>query len=291
MTSMAKDETLGRREVDNDKNIGNLLCPCCSSRMVTERGTLVERHGDEQTLWIPRPSKSSEDAEETLTWEQDTHQWWWSIPDIDDFSNVGLSRLVESPAGPIKIVLCSECQSGPYGYTTESSPIVWLCCELLKQVDASLANDEEDFKAPNGIDVEALRGMIASGALTTQFHVTFEEQRLGMMLADAEDENGVEVVAFTEYEGELGPAELGGDIQMSDKVIRVNGTSTSGLDYAAVLTMVIEASRPITLHFERNGNKQRGGGGGGGGGGGDEGKSINRVVHKQWDTTGNLKRS
>ena len=121
MTSMAKDETLGRREVDNDKNIGNLLCPCCSSRMVTERGTLVERHGDEQTLWIPRPSKSSEDAEETLTWEQDTHQWWWSIPDIDDFSNVGLSRLVESPAGPIKIVLCSECQSGPYGYTTESA--------------------------------------------------------------------------------------------------------------------------------------------------------------------------
>ena len=82
---------------------------------------------------------------------------------------------------------------------------------------------KEDFKAPAGIDVEALRGMIASGALTTQFHVTFEEQRLGMMLADADDENGVEVVAFTEYEGELGPAELGGDIQMSDKVIRVNG--------------------------------------------------------------------
>ena len=255
--------------------------------MLMEAGTLTERQGDNQTLWIPRPNKKSNSEEkETLTWEQDTHQWWWSVTDIDDFSNVGLSRLVESPVGPLKIVLCSECQSGPYGYTTfdtdlnpSGSPVVWLCCALLKQVDAALANDEEDFKAPQGIDVAALRGMIESGALATQFKVTFEEQRLGMMLADAEDQNGVEVVAFTESQGELGPAELGGDIKIGDKVMRVNGTSTSGLCYAEVLTLVIEASRPICLGFERKG--------------GSKGKNatlkelentkVARVEHQAWD--------
>jgi hypothetical protein len=277
------DNEIGRREVD-EKNInsGILRCPCCSSRMLMNAGTLVERYGEDQILWIPRPNKKkNQDEEETFTWEQDRHQWWWSVPDIDDFSNVGLSRMVDSPAGPVKIVLCSECQSGPFGYTTfdkdsnPTNPVVWLCSALLKQVDASLADDEEDFKAPQGIDIEALRGMIESGALATQFQVTFEEQRLGMMLSDAEDGDGVIVVAFTESNGELGPAEIGGDIKIGDKVIKVNGTSTSGLCYADVLTMVIEAPRPITLHFERKGNLKK-----------DQQKGTTvttRVAHQQWN--------
>ena len=33
---------------------------------------------------------------------------------------------------------------------------------------------------------------------------------------------------------------------------RINGESTTGLDYGAVLDMVIHADRPITLHFARN---------------------------------------
>ena len=35
-------------------------------------------------------------------------------------------------------------------------------------------------------------------------------------------------------------------------VSRINGESTTGLDYGAVLDMVIHADRPITLHFARN---------------------------------------
>ena len=286
---LLSDKKLGRREVDKDNiNSGILRCPCCNSRMLSGSGTLTERHGDKQTLWIPRPAKDPKD--DTLTWDQDTHQWWWSVPDVDDFSNVGLSRLVVTPSGTeLKIVLCSECQSGPYGYTTYDinksktcekgggDPIVWLCCELLKQVDASEANDKEDFKAPQGIDVNAIRGMIESGALTTQFNVTFDEQRLGMMLSDADfEEDGVQVVAFTEYEGERGVAEIAGDIKIGDKVIRVNNVSTAGLDYGGVLSMIIEASRPITLHFERKGAVTRE----------QERQQMlfqTRVLHEEWD--------
>jgi hypothetical protein len=301
MASIVKTESRGRRLVDNKNvNSGILRCPCCNSRMLDEAGKLVERYGDDQTLWIPRPKNTetsttaataaaaatAADAAaetkvnantnpetETFTWEQDTHQWWWSVPDVDDFSNVGLSRLVESPMGPVKIVLCSECQSGPYGYTTDTNPIVWLCCGLLNQVDASEANDETDFKAPEGIDVAALRSMMESGALTTQFNVTFEEYRLQMMLSDDDDEIGVVVMAFTEYEGNPGPAELAGDIRVGDKVMRVNGTSTSGLKCPAVLTMIVEATRPITLHFERKGGANKN----------QQHSEQTRVHHKHWE--------
>ena len=89
---------------------------------------------------------------------------------------------------------------------------------------------------------------------------------------NADDGHGVVVFAFTESQGELGPAELGGDIQIGDKVMRVNGTSTSGLGYAEVLTMVIEAPRPITLNFERKGNTGK-----------TEDAKVARVAHQEWD--------
>lgn len=94
--------------------------------------------------------------------------------------------------------------------------------------------------------------MIASGMATVQYQCTFVEQRIGMMLADAED-GGVEVVAFTELDGQLGPAELSGKVAVGDQITRVNGRSTRTLDYRAVLDMVIAAERPVTIHFERRG--------------------------------------
>ena len=72
-----------------------------------------------------------------------------------------------------------------------------------------------------------------------------------MCLADAADGNGVELIAFTELDGELGPAELCGQVAVGDKIARVNGRSTSGLDYEAVLSMIIDAPRPVTIHYER----------------------------------------
>ena len=51
-----------------------------------------------------------------------------------------------------------------------------------------------------------------------QYHVTFSEGRLGMMLADAPEGDGVHVVAFTQLDGELGPAELGGKVAVGDQV-------------------------------------------------------------------------
>merc|ERR550537_1821391 len=101
-----------------------------------------------------------------------------------------------------------------------------------------------------------LQGLIASGMAIVRYHVTFGEQRLGMCLADAADGQGVEMVAFTEADGQPGAAELSGQVAVGDKVVRVNGRSTSGLDYAAVLDMIIGAPRPITIHFERKGQAQ-----------------------------------
>jgi C-terminal processing protease CtpA/Prc len=110
--------------------------------------------------------------------------------------------------------------------------------------------------------------MIDSGMATVQYHVAFAEQRLGMMLADAADGDGVEVVAFTEADGQLGPAELSGQVAIGDKVARVGGTSTRGLGYAAVLDMVIDAPRPVTIHFERKGARPQG--------------DPARILHEEW---------
>jgi len=62
---------------------------------------------------------------------------------------------------------------------------------------------------------------------------------------------GVKVKAFTEHQGELGAAELSGQIQVGDIVTMVNDRSTAGLDFADVLDLVVATARPITIHFER----------------------------------------
>ena len=85
------------------------------------------------------------------------------------------------------------------------------------------------------------------------YEVCFKEQRLGMMLQNAEHPEllGVEVRAFTEHQGKLGAAELSGQIQLGDIVTMVNNHSTAGLDFADVLDLVVGTERPITIHFER----------------------------------------
>ena len=80
----------------------------------------------------------------------------------------------------------------------------------------------------------------------------------------------VEVRAFTEMDGELGPAELGGQIKVGDRVTRVDGRSTRGLDYRAVLDLIVGAPRPITIHFERKGAA-----------GGDD-QPAPREAHSEW---------
>ena len=111
---------------------------------------------------------------------------------------------------------------------------------------------------------------------TGQFHVTFEQQRLGMCLADADDSR----VAVSQWSPSTiwatldGPAELSGQIKVGDRLSRVNGKSTAGLDYTGVLDMVIEASRPVTITFERRGRPAGGDVTGEGG--------VARVTHEQW---------
>lgn len=89
--------------------------------------------------------------------------------------------------------------------------------------------------------------MIESGMATVQYQLTFAEQRLGMVLADGE-EGGVQVLAFTELDGELGPAEMSGKVAVGDQLTRVNGRSVRDLNYAAVLDIVIGAHEVARLH-------------------------------------------
>ena len=216
---------------------------------------------------------------ETFEFKETDYKWWWMVGGMDDVDNLGLSRSIASPRGELRLAMCCECQYGPVGHQIEGEAKIWLACDLLYQQEAGLADDAEDFPLPQGIDLNMLQGMLASGMATVQYHVTLEEQRLGLCLGDALDGQGVEVLAFTELDGGAGPAERCGRIMVGDKVSRVNGRSTAGLDYTGVLDLVIEAPRPITLHFERKGagaQLQADGSDGG----------VARVEHQQWPGSG-----
>ena len=254
----------GRATDDHGVNSGLLRCPRCLSRMVSNNGELSERHGADSALWIPGRSSADgstepaeADGDDNLTWSQHPYSWWWRFGSMDDVDNLGLSRIVRAPRGNLKLAMCVECNYGPIGYQLEDEACIWVACDLVHQQDSSMAQDGEDFRAPAGIDMGMLQKMIESGMAIQCFHVTFDEQVLGMQLADAPDggDGGVLVVAFTERDGAPLPAELSGQIAIGDKVSRVNGRSTSGLDYVAVLERVREATRPVTIHFERKGNQ------------------------------------
>ncbi|KAL1528778.1 hypothetical protein AB1Y20_010105 [Prymnesium parvum] len=259
----AGQPVLGGRVVDEaGRNQKQLRCPRCLARVVSGCGELKQREG--AVLCVPQREEASTAADGASTaadgawsWRQQPHEWWWLLQDFNDVDNGGVSPVMNSPFGPVKLVLCCECQFGPFGYQMEGEALVWLCCDLLCQQEGRFARAEDDATLPPGLDAATLQRMLESGMATMQFHVTFSEQRLGMVLADAvkEDpsETKVVVAAFTELEGQLGPAELGGQIKIGDQVTRVDGRSTRGMDYAAVLDLIVGGKRPIVLHFERRG--------------------------------------
>jgi hypothetical protein len=143
---------------------------------------------------------------------------------------------------------------GPVGIQNESDPEVFVCCDLVKQQDLKFANATRDFRVPEGLDISSL---VAGGAATETmtFPFTVTEHRLGLQLRDGsgDAEGTVEVCAFTELNGELGAAELSGDIQVGDRIKRVGPQSTLGLNVDNVLDLIIGGARPLTVLFERHG--------------------------------------
>ena len=271
--------TLGGREVNSTGiNCGVLRCPRCSSRLVSAgRGKLTELHGADADLWRPEDKEASK-------WTSKSYSFWWMLSGTEDVDNLGLSRCVQSPRGPLKVVLCVECNYGPVGYQLDDDQRLYLACNLLHQQDAADANTASDFPMPEGLSLEMLQGLIAAGMAVVQCHVTFEEQRLGMCLADSDDGKGVEVVAFTDMgDGSLGPAEASGQVHVGDKLARVNGESTAGLDYGGVLDLVVNASRPVTIHFERKATAPLSGEAPVEIGDQGAASAVPRVLHQQWD--------
>jgi len=153
--------------------------------LITKKGRLSN---ETKSFHIPRPKNGKEDdgkgGGEAFNWEKREVDWWWVVADVDDFDNLGMSRAVESPGGVLQIVLCSECGGGPLGFKMEGENELYLCCEELLQQDASAADNETDFKLPEGTSMEQLRQMMNAGSLTVQFEVVFtiDQPRLGMQL-------------------------------------------------------------------------------------------------------------
>ena len=80
--------------------------------------------------------------------------------------------MVTSPAGPRRLVMCCDCNYGPFGHQLEGEPRLWLACDLLHQQDASLGSNEADFPLPEGLDMRALQSMIDSVCLTLTLTLT-----------------------------------------------------------------------------------------------------------------------
>ena len=234
---------------DNGINNGVLRCRRCDSRVVSPgRGLLTDLSAAVAGVpMLPGPDPGM---------DVQRYKWWWKLRGTNDFDGVGVSRSIDTEHGAVRFIMCGDCQEMPIGYMLDISTNAWLACERVVQQNKDLANEAEDFQLPPGIDINYLKQLMESQAerkaKTGEYSVTFEEKRLGMVLADVEDSPGVEVVAFTEHEGKPGPAEHSGQIKPRDRIIKVQDLDTEGMDYTQVLTLIVNAPRPITLHFERN---------------------------------------
>ena len=112
-------DVLGGRSVDDEGvNDGLLRCPRCTSRQVSRCGELIERHGTEAILAVPHKTSNAVEAasaessppEESYEWTEHKYDWWWCVGSMDDVDNLGLSRVVESPKGPLKLAMCPHQQ-------------------------------------------------------------------------------------------------------------------------------------------------------------------------------------
>uniref|UniRef100_A0A7S1HWC8 PDZ domain-containing protein n=1 Tax=Eutreptiella gymnastica TaxID=73025 RepID=A0A7S1HWC8_9EUGL len=245
---------LGAMDVDDHGiNIGVLRCRRCDSRLVSPgRGLLTDLSAAVAGVpFLPGPDPGM---------DVQRYKWWWKLRGTNDFDGIGVSRPIDTEHGAVRFIMCGDCQEMPIGYMLDISTNAWLACERVVQQNKDLANDAEDFQLPPGIDINYLKQLMKSQAERKakmgEYSITFEEKRLGMVLADVEDGPGVEVVAFTEHEGKPGPAEVSEQIKPGDRIIKVQDLNTEGMDYTQVLTLIVNAPRPITIHFERDANNK-----------------------------------
>ena len=130
--STAAAGVLGGRLVNDDGvNSGLIRCPRCTSRILTKAGTLVKREGKDKTFFMPTRPDGGDDDNDDFVYKEQVHEYWWRVADTDMFDNLGLSRVVDTPSGRMKFVICSDCGFGPFGYQSETEPELWVCCSAL----------------------------------------------------------------------------------------------------------------------------------------------------------------
>jgi hypothetical protein len=159
-------------------------------------------------------------------------------------------------------------------------PFAWLLCGIDRHgkghAKGSMSGETQSPAAPegaptgvvDGVDDGVGEGTLDHEAVSTDydaepfvqqvadgnaFSVTFTESVLGMQLNLTPDGTGIEVSAFSSIEeGKLLPAERSGKVFIGDRVIAIDGRSTKGASRDEVLDLIINAPRPVTIHFQHD---------------------------------------
>lgn len=196
---------------------------------------------------------------------------WWKVAKIHDFDGIAVSREDEGR----RYLTCPDCKGDVLGYyASNGNPTVYIACDLVKQT-APPKDDAEDFgKLPAGLSKEQLEGLLRAQAgssnvvRTEEYTVEFTQDRIGLLLSDGHPEKQVEVYAFTEHNGNPGPAELSGKILIGDILTKVNGEDVQDKGCVSVLDLIVQTPRPLTLSFKRRT--------------GEKPQDRPRVQHKDW---------
>ncbi|KAF9000927.1 Mss4-like protein [Hymenopellis radicata] len=103
---------------------------CPGKYCIYYNSTAVQLH----VRWNQRTPKSL--AAPCYAATSESTSWWLIEPSPMEFENIGFSRAVEalplSPEGTtrkkLKLLICAECDLGPFGWCEEGGQKFWLAC-------------------------------------------------------------------------------------------------------------------------------------------------------------------
>ena len=118
-----KIDTLGLLSEDNTKNIKQLICQYCPSKILPPN---MGSYEDEKEFELQIVKKSDDGvihiAKEKLS-------QFYRVEDMFDFDNVGFSKTVDE----VKYLICADCEAGPIGFHDLSTKKSYVALSRMKQ--------------------------------------------------------------------------------------------------------------------------------------------------------------